>query len=492
MRFNKYQFSIVTIVLLLIIPIYCFNTKVFIDWDALVSWNRWAIELAQNKYYPMDTAYPILLPSIWSLIYKLQGTTQVNIIAKFSLLYPILIVLLMILSIYRKISKISAVSFLIMIYSHMITPAATSGYMDYPIAFVGSFSLLLLYLAENNKKEYTFTIYICLAIIIAGISIIIKQSGIFFFIFIISYIAVNIKHLSKRSLLTISISTLGSLIFISSFLIIFYKHAHNYAGNLEYLINLTKNNSFSHKIYIFLKGASVLNLIINTLILIITPVLFIYSIYKSPKNIVKLESLTLLAYLIGTIVWLLAFSYDYRNSVWIQMFGITSLSIYISKLLTYKRNTKIYQHNKSKPNLSLTSPIIKATIISLTVIFISLTCNTKLYNFQKKAQANIGGGKQTGLIISNILSKSECSVLYTNDQPVKYNFFLSAYQDRILTGGWSIIDITNIIAQAKSSNCKDDNYLLLNSQKLLDNLLINKKLIPMTSELTGLYRIQRN
>ena len=140
----------------------------------------------------------------------------------------------------------------------------------------------------------------------------------------------------------------------------------------------------------------------------------------------------------------------------------------------------------------MTSHIIKATIISLTVIFISLTCNTKLYNFQKKAQANIGGGKQIGLIISNILSKSECSVLYTNDQPVKYNFFLSAYQDRILTGGWSIIDITNIIAQAKSSNCKDDNYLLLNSQKLLDNLLINKKLIPMTSEFTGLYRIQRN
>lgn len=88
----------------------------------------------------MDTAYPILLPSIWSLIYKLQGTTQVNIIAKISLLYQILIVLLMTLSIYRKISKISAVSFLIMIYSHIITPAATSGYMDYPIAFVGSFS----------------------------------------------------------------------------------------------------------------------------------------------------------------------------------------------------------------------------------------------------------------------------------------------------------------------------------------------------------------
>ncbi|MFV9984438.1 MAG: hypothetical protein AB8V03_01430 [Francisella endosymbiont of Hyalomma asiaticum] len=123
-----------------------------------------------------------------------------------------------------------------MIYSHVITPAATSGYMDYPIAFVGSFSLLLLYLAENNKKEYTFKIYICLAIIVAGISIIIKQSGIFFFI--ISYIAVNIK----------------SLIFISSFLIIFYKHAHNYAGNLEYLINLTKNSSFSHKILYFFKS----------------------------------------------------------------------------------------------------------------------------------------------------------------------------------------------------------------------------------------------
>ena len=126
----------------------------------------------------------------------------------------------MTLSIHRKTSKISTVSFLIMIYSHMITPAAKSGYMGYPIAFVGSFSLLLLYLAENNKKEYTFTIYICLAIIIAGISIIIKQSGIFFFIFIIAYIAVNIKHPLKEKLI--------NYLYFDARLINIYKLIFNY------------------------------------------------------------------------------------------------------------------------------------------------------------------------------------------------------------------------------------------------------------------------
>lgn len=67
---------------IIIFVVFISNTKAFVDWDALVSWNRWAIELYSNKYYPMNTGYPILFPAIWSLIYKMQGNFVINIFAK--------------------------------------------------------------------------------------------------------------------------------------------------------------------------------------------------------------------------------------------------------------------------------------------------------------------------------------------------------------------------------------------------------------------------
>ena len=57
----------------------------FTKWDAVVSWNRWAIELVNYTYEPASAGYPILFPGIWSLIYKAQGTTEIWFLAKLSL-----------------------------------------------------------------------------------------------------------------------------------------------------------------------------------------------------------------------------------------------------------------------------------------------------------------------------------------------------------------------------------------------------------------------
>jgi hypothetical protein len=58
---------------------------IFDGWDSVLSWNRWARELAQTQYAPQNAAYPILWPGVWSLIYRAQGDSTVWIAAKASM-----------------------------------------------------------------------------------------------------------------------------------------------------------------------------------------------------------------------------------------------------------------------------------------------------------------------------------------------------------------------------------------------------------------------
>ena len=58
---------------------------VFVRSVAVVSWNRWAMELFQNEYRPLNSAYPILFPGLWSLIYKSQVTSEIWIFTKLTM-----------------------------------------------------------------------------------------------------------------------------------------------------------------------------------------------------------------------------------------------------------------------------------------------------------------------------------------------------------------------------------------------------------------------
>jgi len=50
--------------------------KSFSQWDALMSWNRWAIDWAANRTPYMTYRYPQLLPTNWSVVYVLAGSSD--------------------------------------------------------------------------------------------------------------------------------------------------------------------------------------------------------------------------------------------------------------------------------------------------------------------------------------------------------------------------------------------------------------------------------
>jgi len=81
------DFILWIITFILLTGLFSEATSIFTAWDGVVSWNRWGIELSNNIYKPMAISYPVLIPSIWAYIYKMQGTADIRWTAKFSLFF---------------------------------------------------------------------------------------------------------------------------------------------------------------------------------------------------------------------------------------------------------------------------------------------------------------------------------------------------------------------------------------------------------------------
>lgn len=470
---QKYQIVTFVLVSIFFFIIFLANDKAFVAWDALVSWNRWGMELSSNTYYPMNAGYPILFPSIWSLIYKIQGMYTINIFAKAFLFYPLIILVSLLISIYKEINKKFVITAFILLVGYITSPHSISGFMDYPVAIMGLISILCLYCAENAKKtnNANFSLYIYAAILLAGISVIVKQPGMFFFVFVIIYCLLNLKYLSANSIVRTILVVFISLIYLLSFLFIFYNYATNFTGNLDYLVKLsaTESQSVIAKIIKFARGDSGIIMIANTIVLIFLPILFLKDLFKRGMNsLLRFEALLFYCYIIGLLIWLYAFSYDIRNSVWVQMFGITSFCIYfqnpsIDKTLNIDKKVNL---SKSKK----VGYIIVAIVVMAILLANLMNSNKLLYSLQEMSQSKVGGGITIGKPLETLLSKkSSCTDIYTNNQPVRYNFYLSNYMNQIVQGGWTDSEIPNVISAAQNKGCSDGAYLLLDISNATDS-----------------------
>jgi len=71
--------------------------SVFESYDTIISWNKWAIDWANNSLPTSTWRYPQLLPANWSIIYVLMGTTTVQFFVKAMMPFFTLFILLMII-----------------------------------------------------------------------------------------------------------------------------------------------------------------------------------------------------------------------------------------------------------------------------------------------------------------------------------------------------------------------------------------------------------
>ena len=85
---------VLTIAVLVVGTIYLLEPYdlVFIDYDPVVSWNRWGMSLSKNSYSAVGNLYPIVFPGLWSLIYKAQGDLTFWIFTKATLWIHVILI----------------------------------------------------------------------------------------------------------------------------------------------------------------------------------------------------------------------------------------------------------------------------------------------------------------------------------------------------------------------------------------------------------------
>lgn len=156
--------------------------EVFNTWDAVVSWNRWAVDWASNQLPLRTQDYPQLIPANWALIYKLTGSSQIQFFTKAIMpLFPLLILLLLFgLGMETK----NPAFFLSVELSRMIMKKFSAeflaaGYVDFALSFLVFLSFILLFLAYKEENLKTKLNFVFLSLIFVSGSVITKQPGFF-------------------------------------------------------------------------------------------------------------------------------------------------------------------------------------------------------------------------------------------------------------------------------------------------------------------------
>ena len=152
----------------------------FVHWDAVVSWNRWAIELSNNLYAPAPSAYPVLWPAIWSLIYEAQSNRDIWYFAQASMVIPAVLGGLFLagkcLTRQQPMAHL-VLAFLVMTIFFFQSQFAFTGYMDVHACLIGIIGVLLLAEASTQEQPKLRMEYLLLAGISLGLAMLTKQTA---------------------------------------------------------------------------------------------------------------------------------------------------------------------------------------------------------------------------------------------------------------------------------------------------------------------------
>ncbi|WP_167631294.1 hypothetical protein [Mariprofundus ferrooxydans] len=159
---------------------------VFTKWDAVVSWNRWAVSW-YNLQLPLDSwTYPQALPILYSLSYAFIDDVRVQLFAKFiAILFPLaaLVTLFRIAGLSEKYRKYVFLTIPIFIYllgktggEYYGIQLIVSGYADGAMAYYGVlacyvFILLSQESGANVSGMWTNRILVLATIAIAGAAV---------------------------------------------------------------------------------------------------------------------------------------------------------------------------------------------------------------------------------------------------------------------------------------------------------------------------------
>lgn len=358
--------------------------NVFYSWDAVVSYNEWAINFS-NSIYPGGMVRPELIPKLWSMTYLITSS-EIEFFAKFTtVIYPILILLVCLdeILVNKKPSNYLKL-FLFCLYFYYQRNFILTGYVDTALVAIVTIFFYLL----NKKTDYkTQSLQVTTILVSLGI----KLSGLFTLFYFLS--------LKKSSLIIRAIVLVITLLY---FIALYFNSFHNFFGqtifnemgqlddfNLKnkiwYSLSLLKDNNLFYFLLISFFGL-LLNETRRILFLFIFP---------------------------GIIYWILFLSYDIRNMLFTIPAIIIVNSILIEKvLMKIKLLNNFYLRilNFKKQNiisLSFNFKIIYSLIFSLLLFFSIIFNNEKLKFNDLRTKNEMRGNKILNYEILKLLNEDK-------------------------------------------------------------------------------------
>jgi hypothetical protein len=333
---------------------------IFTSWDAVVSWDNWAMQWYSGTL-PVNTEhYPQLWSTNLSISYQFIGTTVVKYFSKYfaSLIDFFIILLVFILGIKKK----NVGYFLGVFFTSWLMFAfgsKGSGYADSPVAFWALMAFSCLLLAEESKDEQK--LLLLGAFFISGAALT-KQAGLWMVIMYPILVAMRSSNNTKKSFSLIIQIILIMLIMVAPWYIFKEIQIRNgiESSEIERVTSLVLNKQ---SIVIIFTSAQ--NLFQNTIknpyfskqvTQIILLLLMLFSFKE--KFWQRICGFVIIPFWIG---WIFFFSYENRNLDMIIPLLAISAGVGFSNILTidWSKLRAFIQQKAAMPVVKLTIRIMK-------------------------------------------------------------------------------------------------------------------------------------
>lgn len=321
-------------------------SSVFTGWDAVVSWNRWAVDWFANHFPYGSLHYPQLIPANLSITYQLIGDERVQFFAKYFMSWIEIFVILTIFVIGLNTQKTGYfIAVIVTGWLQFVIGSKGSGYVDTPVSYWALLSITCLILANHNKEQKK---YILLGALFAAGAAVTKQAGIW--IALIYPILLLLLSREKKLLvkkidyLFIGLIYLGIIGPWYGYIEYLYK-VGNVSSEIPYITSIASHEkTFLETIVSAFKLLCrwlSRNFFVGIIELLLLSFFTIYSMYnKWCKKMVWIIILPMF------LAWIYFFSYDIRNINIIVPFTGIAVGFGIRRLIFqyYKKITYLFSH----------------------------------------------------------------------------------------------------------------------------------------------------
>jgi hypothetical protein len=420
--------------------------EIFTGWDAVVSWNRWAGEWAAGSLPVQTWEYPQLLPSLWSMIYVMMGTTELQIFPKAMMAWlPIIMFFAfadMACAGRAIIGSVAAYSGLKLLL--LFNTFAMSGYAELPSGIMAFLALYAGYQASGDKSAASDRLALFGAAIVAGAALT-KQSGLFFALLYPFFLwLVSPKGSATRIWRTISI-----ILLLTAPWYLYRAYAIRYGGDASNILVVTQlihaGRSYAERI---LFGAHLIVGSLNGPFLYCVIGLLVLALWSHLGRI-----LTLVVIFPYILIYGLFFSYDIRNILpivpvvaWAMGIGTANaLDLFPMRLLISKASC--WQRKVSCPTLSkwlvLRSPVPLAFAFLLLLGVSAFAWVGRwpdrdlLVTDQNRRLTTLGDSAVNQAVIEFVESKRPTGKILTNDGLLEFIPLLKPYYRGYVFGPWT-------------------------------------------------------